>query len=44
MKVRYILFVPFRLPGRRALERRLRWLPLGAQYILSGRVVGPGLG
>jgi SAM-dependent methyltransferase len=38
VEVRYILFVPFRAPGRRALERRLRWLPLGAQYILSGRV------
>lgn len=36
----YILFVPFPLPGRRAIERRLRWLPIGAQYILSGRVTG----
>jgi SAM-dependent methyltransferase len=39
VEVRYILFVPFRAPGRRALERRLRWLPLGAQFILSGRVI-----
>ena len=38
VEVRYILFVPVPLPWRRALERRLRWLPLGAQYILSGRV------
>jgi len=40
--VRYILFVPIPLPGRRAIERRLRWLPIGAQYIVAGRVTGPG--
>jgi SAM-dependent methyltransferase len=40
--VRYILFVPFRMPCRRAIERRLRRLPLGAQYIVAGRVVGSG--
>ena len=42
VQVRYILFVPFAMPGRRAVERRLAWLPLGAQYLLSGRVTGPG--
>ena len=34
----YILFLPFEMPGRQRLERRLRRLPIGAQYILSGRV------
>lgn len=42
--VRYILFIPFRMPGRRAIERRLRWLPVGAQYIVAGRVTGPAAG
>jgi SAM-dependent methyltransferase len=42
--VRYILFVPFRMPHRRAVERRLRWLPLGAQYIVAGRVTGSATG
>jgi SAM-dependent methyltransferase len=41
LEVRYILFVPFDVPARRAIERGLAWLPLGAQYLLSGRVVGP---
>jgi SAM-dependent methyltransferase len=40
VEVDYILFVPFRMPGRRSVERRLRWLPIGAQYIVSGRVTG----
>ena len=40
VEVDYILFVPFRMAGRRAVERRLRWLPVGAQYIVSGRVTG----
>lgn len=35
---RYILFLPFEAPARRRLERVLWWLPLGAQYILGGRV------
>ena len=30
----YLLFVPWRAD---ALERRLRWLPLGAQYVVAGR-------
>lgn len=38
VQVRYILFVPMPFPGRRAIERRLRRLPLGAQYIVSGRM------
>jgi SAM-dependent methyltransferase len=38
VEVRYILFVPVDMPGRRAIERRLRWLPIGAQYIVAGRV------
>lgn len=42
LQVRYILFLPLDLPGRRAIERGLWWLPLGAQYLMSGRVVGPG--
>ena len=29
---------PSRSRRRRAIERRLRWLPIGAQYIVSGRV------
>jgi SAM-dependent methyltransferase len=41
VQVRYILFVPIPFPGRRAIERRLRWLPIGAQYIVSGRVTSP---
>jgi ubiquinone/menaquinone biosynthesis C-methylase UbiE len=35
---RYILFVPSAAPWARALERPLRWLPLGAQYFVAGRV------
>jgi SAM-dependent methyltransferase len=42
VEVRYILFLPVDVPGRRALERRLARVPLGAQYLLSGRVTGPG--
>jgi SAM-dependent methyltransferase len=41
VQVRYILFAPFPFPGWRAIERRLRWLPIGAQYIVSGRVTTP---
>ncbi len=41
IQVRYILFAPFPFPGWRVIERRMRWLPLGAQYIVSGRVTTP---
>jgi SAM-dependent methyltransferase len=33
----YILFFPFRLPVFSRLDYMLRWLPLGAQYFVSGR-------
>ena len=33
----YVLFVPWRFPGSDAIERGLRWLPLGAQYVVAGR-------
>jgi SAM-dependent methyltransferase len=32
--VEYLLFFPWRMD---ALERRLTWLPLGAQYVVAGR-------
>ena len=32
----YIVFHPFRAPALRDLERHLRWLPLGAQYVAAG--------
>jgi SAM-dependent methyltransferase len=34
---RYILFLPWKSHASRALERRLRSVPLGAQYIVAGR-------
>jgi SAM-dependent methyltransferase len=34
---RYILFLPWRGPGVRALQRRLARVPLGAQYVVAGR-------
>jgi SAM-dependent methyltransferase len=34
----YILFVPVGGAWARALERPLRWVPLGAQYYVAGRV------
>ena len=33
----YILFFPFRLPIFTTIERRLKWLPLGAQYYVVGK-------
>jgi SAM-dependent methyltransferase len=35
---RYILFLPLAARWVRALERPLRWVPLGAQYYVAGRV------
>jgi hypothetical protein len=37
----FILFTPFAHEAFRQLDRALRWLPLGAQYICSGRVPAP---
>jgi SAM-dependent methyltransferase len=34
---RYILFFPWDVDTFRNVESRLRWLPLGAQYFVSGR-------
>ncbi len=34
---RYILFFPWDANAFREVESRLRWLPLGAQYFVSGR-------
>jgi SAM-dependent methyltransferase len=34
----YILFIPVGAAWARALERPLRWVPLGAQYYVAGRV------
>lgn len=34
---RYILFVPVAARWARAVERPLRWVPLGAQYYVAGR-------
>ena len=31
----YITFIPFQMRGVEQIERRLGWLPLGAQYIVS---------
>jgi SAM-dependent methyltransferase len=36
---RYILFVPLAERWARAVERPLRWVPLGAQYFVAGRVL-----
>jgi SAM-dependent methyltransferase len=43
----YVLFFPWAFPGSTGLERSLRWLPLGAQYVVAGRPgwtgrAGPG--
>jgi len=35
--VRHILFTPFDRPVFRKLDRLLGWLPMGAQYVVSGR-------
>jgi SAM-dependent methyltransferase len=35
---RYILFVPVSAGWARTIERPLRWVPLGAQYYVAGRV------
>lgn len=37
---RYVLFFPWNGAGFRRIESSLRWLPLGAQYFVSGRNVG----
>jgi SAM-dependent methyltransferase len=34
---RYVLFFPWEGSGFRTIESGLRWLPLGAQYFVSGR-------
>jgi hypothetical protein len=34
---RYILFFPWEGSTFRAIETHLRWLPMGAQYFVSGR-------
>ena len=34
---RYLFFVPLDRPWARKLDRLLRWLPLGAQYVVCGR-------
>jgi len=36
---RYVLFFPWDGSGFRTIESSLRWLPLGAQYFVSGRRV-----
>ena len=36
---RYVLFFPWNGAGFRRIESGLRWLPLGAQYFVSGRRV-----
>ena len=37
-EARYILFVPVSARWARSMERPLRWVPLGAQYYVAGRV------
>jgi SAM-dependent methyltransferase len=39
-EVRYRIFFPHALRALRPLERRLRWLPLGAQYYVTARKTG----
>ena len=39
-EARYVLFFPWNGSGFRRIESGLRWLPLGAQYFVSGRRVG----
>jgi SAM-dependent methyltransferase len=34
---RYLFFVPFDRPWARRIDKLLRWLPLGAQYVVCGR-------
>lgn len=41
---RFILFTPFGSPVFRTLDRRLGWLPMGAQYLVYGRVPAAGAG
>ena len=36
-EARYVLFFPWNGSGFRSIESGLRWLPLGAQYFVSGR-------
>ncbi len=36
-EARYVLFFPWKRSGFRTIESGLRWLPLGAQYFVSGR-------
>lgn len=38
-EARYVLFFPWNGSGFRSIESGLRWLPLGAQYFVSGRRV-----
>lgn len=38
VSIRNFVFFPSNKPGFRRLERRLHWLPLGAQYAAIGRV------
>jgi SAM-dependent methyltransferase len=33
----FVLFLPWAFPGSDRLEAGLRWLPLGAQYVVAGR-------
>jgi len=40
VRLRYRLFIPRLLSGLRFLESYLTWLPLGAQYYVSGRKAG----
>jgi SAM-dependent methyltransferase len=34
---RYFLFLPWSVPGAGRIESALRWLPLGAQYLIASR-------
>jgi SAM-dependent methyltransferase len=40
MESPYILFFPWRARILRALERRMGWLPFGAQYMVGARKIG----
>lgn len=37
VEARYVLFFPWRAEAFRRVERRLGWLPLGAQYVVAAR-------
>jgi SAM-dependent methyltransferase len=39
VEARYVLFFPWNGSSFRSIESGLRWLPLGAQYFVSGRCV-----